>query len=78
MAQKKNQTLCRPLPPPVEIRCKEEHLAVNIEIAKKEAYNYEYTIEDDGIEEVVTPTQLDRVESQITYLAMMTGYSEIL
>jgi hypothetical protein len=63
---------------PVEIRCKEEHLAANVEIAKKEAYNSEYTIEDDGVEEVVTPTQLDYVESQVAYLAMMTGYSEIL
>lgn len=50
----------------------------NEEIAKKEAYNAEYTIEDDGIEEIVEPTQLDRVESQVAYLAMMTGYEEIL
>lgn len=50
----------------------------NEEIAKKEAYNGEYTIEDDGIEVVAEPTQLDRVESQVTYLAMMTGYEEIL
>ena len=44
----------------------------NEEIAKKKAYNGEYTIEDDGIEEVVEPTQLDRVEAQVTYTAMMT------
>lgn len=50
----------------------------NEEIAKREAYNGEYSIEDDGIEEVVEPTQLDRVESQVAYLAMMTGYEEIL
>lgn len=50
----------------------------NEEIAKKEAYNGEYTIEDDGIEEITTPTQLDRIESQVAYLAMMTGNSDIL
>lgn len=47
-------------------------------IAKKEAYNGEYEISDDGIEEIIKPTQLDRIESQIAYLAMMTGNSEIL
>ena len=46
------------------------------DIAKVDAYNGEYTIEDDGFEE--EPTQLDRVESQIAYLAMMTGNEEIL
>lgn len=40
-------------------------------IAKKEAYNGEYIIEDDGIEEM--PTQADRFEAQLTYTAMMTG-----
>lgn len=52
---------------------------VNEEIAKKEAYKGIYEIIDDGItspEE--TPSQLDRVESQVAYLAMMTGCSEIL
>jgi len=44
----------------------------NEEIAKKEAYNGEYTIEDDGVEEVSTPTQLDIIEAQVTYTAMMT------
>lgn len=50
----------------------------NEEIAKREAYNGEYTIEDDGIEEIIVPTQLDRIESQVAYLAMMTGNSDIL
>lgn len=44
----------------------------NEEIAKKEAYNGEYTIEDDGVEIVQEPTQLDRIESQVTYTAIMT------
>lgn len=40
--------------------------------AKETAYNGEYTIEDDGVEEISEPTQLDRVEAQVTYTAMMT------
>lgn len=43
----------------------------NEEIAKAEAYNGEYTIEDDGKLEPA-PTQLDRIEAQTTYTAMMT------
>ena len=42
-------------------------------IARAEAYNGEYTIEDDGQpESSEVPTQLDRVEAQATYTAMMT------
>ena len=43
----------------------------NEKIAKAEAYNGEYTIEDDGKSEPA-PTQLDRIEAQTTYTAMMT------
>ena len=43
----------------------------NEKIAKEEAYNGEYTIEDDG-EPEPAPTQIDRIESQVTYTAMMT------
>lgn len=43
----------------------------NEELAKREAYNGEYTIEDDG-EPEPAPTQFDRIESQVTYTAMMT------
>lgn len=43
----------------------------NEKIAKEEAYNGEYTIEDDG-EPEPAPTQLDRLEAQTTYTAMMT------
>lgn len=45
----------------------------NEEIAKKEAYNGEYTIEDDGrsaLEE--SPSKLDIIEAQVTYTALMT------
>lgn len=41
-------------------------------IAAREADNGEYSVEDDGIEEIVEPTQLDRVEAQVAYTAMMT------
>ena len=44
----------------------------NEEIAKREAYNGEYAIEDDGEPVEEQPTQLDRVEAQVTYTAMMT------
>ena len=43
----------------------------NEEIAKAEAYNGEYEIIDDG-EPAPAPTQLDRIEAQTTYTAMMT------
>lgn len=43
----------------------------NEELAKREAYNGEYTIEDDGKPEPA-PSQLDRIEAQTTYTAMMT------
>lgn len=43
----------------------------NEKIAKREAYNGEYEIIDDGRPEPA-PTQLDRIEAQTTYTAMMT------
>jgi hypothetical protein len=47
--------------------------AENEEIAKREAYNGAYEIVDDGEPDPEEqPTQLDRVEAQITYTAMMT------
>lgn len=46
---------------------------INEETAKKEADNGEYTIEDDGQPEPESnPTQLDIIEAQVTYTAMMT------
>ena len=51
----------------------------NEEIAKKEAHNSEYEIIDDGQPDPSTePSQLDRVESQIAYLAIITDNEEIL
>lgn len=48
-----------------------EWFAVNEKIAKAEAYNGEYTIEDDG-EPEPAPTQIDRIEAQVAYTALMT------
>jgi hypothetical protein len=43
------------------------------ELAKAEAYNGEYEIYDDGTPEPTeTPSQLDIIEAQVTYTAMMT------
>ena len=44
---------------------------IQIAEALKYSYNGEYTIEDDGKPEPA-PTQLDRIEAQTTYTAMMT------
>ncbi|MBQ3529530.1 MAG: hypothetical protein IJA47_03450 [Oscillospiraceae bacterium] len=41
--------------------------------AAEKAYNGEYTIEDDGQPDPAdTPSQLDVIEAQVTYTAMMT------
>lgn len=51
-----------------------EYSEETLEAAKKEAYNNEYEIYDDGqLELVEKPTQLDIIEAQITYTAMMTN-----
>ena len=44
----------------------------NEEIAKREADNGGYSIEDDGDTEMNEPALLDRIEAQVTYTAMMT------
>lgn len=45
----------------------------NEEIAKRESYNGEYTVEDDGQPDpTTTPSQLDVIEAQVAYTAMMT------
>ena len=46
---------------------------INEEIAKKEAYNGDYEIIDDGVEEIQQPTWQDRIEAQVTYNSMMLG-----
>ena len=44
----------------------------NEAIAKRESYNGEYTIEDDGMPEPA-PSKMDVIEAQVTYTAMMTN-----
>ena len=55
-----------------EIRCATENLQANESAAKKEAYHGKYTVEDDSQPDSSEPTQLDLVEAQATYTAMMT------
>lgn len=50
----------------------ENPTSADIEKAKEIAYQGEYFIEDDGVEEVTAPSQLDQIEAQVTYTAMMT------
>ena len=47
--------------------------AKDIAMALENAYNGEYTIEDDGQPDPeAMPTQLDIIEAQVAYTAMMT------
>ena len=49
----------------------------NEEIAKREAHNGEYTIEDDGAEEVVEPTPEERIAELEEALALLlSGVTE--
>ena len=49
----------------------------NGEIAKKEAHNGEYTIEDDGVEEVAEPTPEERIAELEEALALLlSGVTE--
>ena len=51
-----------------------EYSGENETYIKGIAYNGEYTIEDDGQPDPVNaPSQLDVIEAQVTYTAMMTG-----
>ena len=54
---------------PVELSWSE----ANEEIAKREAHNSEYVIEEIPDEEPPMPTQLDIIEAQVAYTAMMTN-----
>lgn len=50
-----------------------EYNGADLERIKKIAYNGEYEVFDDGEPEPAeVPTQLDRIEAQTTYTAMMT------
>ena len=54
-----------------EIQCADEYFEPNYAHVQKVAYG-EITVEEIP-DEPITPTQLDRVEAQTTYTAMMTG-----
>ena len=45
----------------------------NEELAKAEAYNGDYTIYDDDIEEISEPTWQDKIEAQVAYNSMILG-----
>ena len=51
-----------------DMRCGDANFETSYAMALKEAYNGEVTVEDILDE----PTQLDRIEAQATYTAMMT------
>ena len=63
---------------PVEIRCTAAYLEANEEIAKREAYNGEYTVEDDGQPDPeVQPTEAERISELEEALAMLlSGVTE--
>lgn len=54
----------------VKLTCSDDELEKCLTAVVKEAYNGEYTIEEDS--SVEKPTQLDTIEAQVTYTAMMT------
>lgn len=57
-----------------EIHCSRDSLEVNEEIAKAEAYNGQYIIEDDGQPEpVVEPTNKERIEALEAAMLEMMG-----
>lgn len=59
---------------PVEIHCTADNLEANLEIARAESYNgVEPEVTDDGQPDPEeTPSQMDVIEAQVTYTAMMT------
>lgn len=62
---------------PAERFSDEENLERNIALAKAEAYNGEYTVEDDGVEEVTTPTPEQRIaELEEALELLLSGVTE--
>lgn len=60
-----------------QIKCTSEMLEANEEIAKREAYNGEYTIEDDGNPEPeVKPTSEERIAELESMLNALLGVTE--
>lgn len=49
-----------------------------LEAAKREAFNGEYEIYDDGLEEIVAePTETEILDARLTYVEMMMGLLEV-
>lgn len=60
-----------------EILCSADSLEENLAIAKAEALDGEYTIEDDGVEEVTPPTQEEQIkELQEALELLLSGVTE--
>lgn len=57
---------------PCEIKCSDDVFEENIAIAKAEAYNGEYTIEDDG-EPDPEPTEQEQLRADVDFLLAMGG-----
>lgn len=53
-----------------ELLCSEENFEANYVVAQREAYGA-ITVEDTA-DPVAEPTQLDQIEAQVTYTALMT------
>lgn len=55
----------------------ENPTAVEIEMVKEIAYNGEYTIDDDGVEETAKPTQEERIaELEMALEMLLSGVTE--
>lgn len=58
---------------PCEISCATQaQYDASLPIVLKEAHNGEYAVEGEFEEESTKPSQLDIIEAQVTYTAMMT------
>ena len=57
---------------PCAIKCSEDVFEVNLAIAQADAYNGEYTIEDDGQPEP-EPTEQEQLRADVDFLLAMGG-----
>lgn len=60
----------------VKLKCTESNLEANEAIAKREAYNGEYTIEDDGLPDPETPEAEDLTADEMA-AAILEGVNEV-
>ena len=57
---------------PCAIKCSDDVFEVNLAIAQADAYNGEYTIEDDG-EPEPEPTEQEQLRADVDFLLAMGG-----